>query len=293
MSLEDLNYWVGSLKEKLSEPEKIIANPIIEDLKERIQHLVDVGVGYTSLDRSTPSLSGGEAQRLRLASLLGSGLTGVLYVLDEPTIGLHPRDTLKMIKFMQRLRDLGNTVLVIEHDSEVLNAADYLFDIGPGAGKNGGDVIACGSPQEIKNSKKSITGQYLSGRQKMPVSDEIQDSIHHWLTISGAKQNNLKNLTVSIPLGQFVVVTGVSGSGKSSLIFDILDRAARNHFYSTNEEQGVYQSITGFSHLNKVVTIDQKAIGRIPRSNAATYTDTFQGIREVFAKTPKAVEMKY
>jgi excinuclease ABC subunit A len=288
LPLTELSEWLEHLTEVVSSEAWAITEPIIVDLDERIRRLVNVGVGYLTLERSSPTLSGGEAQRLRLASLLGSGLTGVLYVLDEPTIGLHPRDTQRLINVLCQLRDLGNTVLVIEHDPDVMRAADHIIDIGPGAGKGGGYVVATGNPEEIASCTESLTGGYLSGRVSVPIPDKRRKSNGKHLTIKGAREHNLKNLTITLPLGVFSVVTGVSGSGKSSLMFDILDRAARQRFYGRTDAPGEHDDIDGWEYVDKIVTIDQTAIGRTPRSNAATYTDVFGPIRQAFAATPEA-----
>ncbi len=292
LPLTELADWLEGLPARLNPDEQLVAGPILDALQDRIRRLVEVGVGYLTMERASPSLSAGEAQRLRMAALLGSGLTGVLYVLDEPTIGLHQRDTLRLIGFLRRLRDLGNTVLVIEHDLELIRAADHVVDIGPGAGKWGGQVVAAGTPAEVAGMPGSITGAYLSGRQRVAAPAQRRKPGHKALTIYGARQHNLQNITVRIPLGVLVAVTGVSGSGKSSLVFDILDQAARQHFYGAGEAPGEHDRIEGWEHLDKVITIDQEHIGRIPRSNAATYSDTFTPIREAFAATPEARRMK-
>ncbi len=292
MPLNDLDTWLKSLPPHFSTEEMLIARPILDDLHERVRRLLEVGVGYLSLERASPSLSAGEAQRLRLAALLGSGLTGVLYVLDEPTIGLHQRDTHRLITVLRRLRDLGNTVLVVEHDLELMKAADYLVDIGPGAGKQGGQIVAAGTPAEVSKSKESLTGAYLAERTSVPFPDRRREPNHRALTIHGARQFNLQNLTVRIPLGVLVAVTGVSGSGKSSLLFDILDLAAHQRLNGATETPGEHDSISGWEHIDKVITIDQKHIGRIPRSNAATYSDTFTPIRQAFAATADAKQNK-
>ncbi|MFL7793066.1 MAG: ATP-binding cassette domain-containing protein, partial [Anaerolineae bacterium] len=223
---------------------------------------------------------------------LGSGLTGVLYVLDEPTIGLHPRDTGRLIGVLCRLRDLGNTVLVVEHDLEVIRAADYVVDMGPGAGEHGGEIVASGPPEDIAACPASITGDYLAGRARVPIPTRRRPGNGKYLTIHGAREHNLKNITVELPLGLFTAVTGVSGSGKSSLLLDILDQAARQRFYGAGDPPGEHDAITGWEHLDKIVTIDQAAIGRTPRSNAATYTDTFTPIRQAFASTEQAKAQK-
>lgn len=289
LTLNELAAWLDSLE--FINDEQLIAEPILADLRDRIGRLLEVGAGYLSLDRASPTLSAGEAQRLRLASLLGSGLTGVLYVLDEPTIGLHQRDTQRLITVLRRLRDLGNTVLVVEHDLEMIRAADYLVDVGPGAGKHGGQIVAAGTPQEVAQAKNSLTGAFLAGKTAIS-SPQRKVEWNSALLIRGARQFNLKNLTVQIPLNCLVAVTGVSGSGKSSLIFDILDRAAHQQFNGAADTPGDHDSIEGFEHLDKVITIDQAHIGRIPRSNAATYSDTFTAIRETFAAQPEAKARK-
>ncbi len=292
LPLNDLDAWIKSLPPHFTAEEMRIAQPILDDLFERVGRLLEVGVGYLSLERSSPTLSAGEAQRLRLAALLGSALTGVLYILDEPTIGLHSRDTARLINVMRRLRDLGNTVLVVEHDLDLIKAADYLIDVGPGAGKHGGQIVAAGTPAEVAQTKGSLTGEFLAGITSVPIPEHRREPNHKALTINGARQFNLHNLTVKIPLGLLVAVTGVSGSGKSSLIFDILDLAARQKLNGANELPGEHDSITGWDHIDKVITIDQAHIGRIPRSNAATYSDTFTPIRETFAATPEAKKNK-
>ena len=269
----------------------LIARPILDDLHQRIGRLLDVGVGYLTLERTSPTLSAGEAQRLRLAALLGSGLTGVLYILDEPTIGLHPRDTQRLIDVLRRLRDLGNTVLVVEHDLELIRAADYMVDFGPGAGRSGGEIVAAGRPAEIVHLAGSLTADYLAGRRgdtgPAPAYAEWES-----LLIRGASEHNLRDITVRIPLGVWVAVSGVSGSGKSTLMFDILDRAARQHFFGASEAPGKHTAIEGWENLDKIITIDQDLIGRMPRSNAATYSDAFTPIRAAFAATAEARERK-
>ena len=293
LPLNDLDAWIKSLPPHFTSEEMLIARPILDDLYERVGRLLEVGVGYLTLERSSPTLSAGEAQRLRLAALLGSGLTGVLYVLDEPTIGLHPRDTHRLINVLRRLRDLGNTVLVVEHDLDLIKAADYLIDIGPGAGKHGGQIVAAGKPAEVSKTKESLTGAYIAETLSVPIPERRRAPDHKALTIHGARQFNLQNLTVRIPLGLLVAVTGVSGSGKSSLVFDILDLAAHQHLNGATAIPGEHDSITGWEHIDKVITIDQAHIGRIPRSNAATYSDAFTPIREAFAATPEARSKKW
>ncbi|MBN1147858.1 MAG: excinuclease ABC subunit UvrA [Anaerolineales bacterium] len=292
LALSELAVWLKGLPARLSAEEMLIARPVLDDLNERIDRLVEVGVGYLTMERASPSLSAGEAQRLRMAALLGSGLTGVLYVLDEPTIGLHQRDTLRLVEFLRRLRDLGNTVLVIEHDLELIRAADYIVDIGPGAGKAGGQVVAAGAPSEVARASGSITGAFLDGRMSVAQPAQRRAPDGKALTIYGARQHNLQVITVRIPLGLLVAVTGVAGAGKSSLIFDILDRAARQRFYGASQAPGSHERIEGWEHLDKVITINQEHIGRLPRSNAATYSDAFTPIRQAFAATPEARRLK-
>jgi excinuclease ABC subunit A len=288
LPLEDLGAWLDGLPAVLSEDERIVAQPVLADLGERISRLVEVGAGYLTQERSSPTLSAGEAQRLRLAALLGSGLSGVLYVLDEPTIGTHPRDTRRLIGVLRRLRDLGNTLLVIEHDLEMIKAADYVVDLGPGAGKHGGQVVAAGTPTEIARQSGSLTGDYLARRASIPVPPRRRTPGDKAIIIHGARQHNLQDLTVRFPLGLLVAVTGVSGSGKSSLVFDVLDRAIRQQLYGSGDTPGAHDAIEGCEHLDKIIAIDQTHIGRIPRSNAATYSDVFTPIRKAFAATPEA-----
>jgi len=289
MPLSEIGAWLGELPGALGADEMLFAGPILSDLAERLRRLVEVGAGYLSLERAAPSLSAGEAQRLRLASLLGSGLTGVLYVFDEPTIGLHQRDTHRMIEVLRRLRDLGNTVLVIEHDLETIAAADHVIDFGPGAGKHGGQIVAAGSPDEVAASPGSVTGAYLSGRESIPLPERRLPPGEKALVIRGAKEHNLQNLTVRIPLGLLVAVTGVSGSGKSTLVFDILDPVARQRLHgATARPPGEHDAVEGLEYLDRVITINQEHIGRIPRSNAATYSEAFTPIRSAFAATDEA-----
>jgi len=288
LPLDDLGAWLGDLPAALTPDEQRIAAPILVALHEGIARLVEVGAGYLTLERASPSLSAGEAQRLRLASLLGSGLSGVLYVFDEPTIGLHHRDTHRLIAVLRRLRDLGNTVLVIEHDLDMIAAADHVVDFGPGAGKHGGQVVAAGTPADIAGQPESLTGAYLAGRASIPVPPRRRAPNGNVITIRGARHHNLQNITMSIPLGVLVAVTGVSGSGKSTLVFDILDRAIRARLYGASEAPGEHDALEGIETLEKIITIDQAHIGRIPRSNAATYSETFTPIREAFAATPDA-----
>ena len=288
LPLTDLDSWLDGLPSVLNTDEMLIAGPVLNDLKDRVARLIEVGAGYLTLERSSPTLSAGESQRLRLASLLGSELSGLLYVFDEPTIGLHQRDTRRLINVLRRLRDLGNTILVIEHDLETIAAADYVIDFGPGAGKHGGQVVAFGTPAEIMQQSGSLTGDYLAGRASIPVPQRRHLPNGKTIIIHGARHHNLRNITVSLPLGLLIAVTGVSGSGKSSLIFDILDRAMRRRLYGSNETPGEHDSIEGCENFSQIITIDQDHVGRIPRSNAATYSDTFTPIREAFAATSEA-----
>ncbi len=288
LPLHEVADWLDALPTALHDEEMIIARPILDDLHERVRRVIEVGVDYLTLDRASPTLSTGEAQRLRMASLLGSWLSGVLYVFDEPTIGLHARDTHRLIGVLRRLRDLGNTILVIEHDLELIGAADYVVDFGPGAGKHGGQIVATGTPAEIAYMPGTLTGAFLAGRMSVPMPHQRRMPNGTSLTIRGAREHNIQNVTVHLPLGVLVAVTGVSGSGKSSLIFDILDKAGRQRFYGASEAPGVHESIEGWENVDKVITIDQEHIGRMPRSNAATYSDAFTAIREAFAATPEA-----
>jgi excinuclease ABC subunit A len=281
--------WFGALEPALTPKQKEIASRILKEIKLRLGFLVDVGLDYLTLSRTSGTLSGGESQRIRLASQIGSGLSGVLYVLDEPSIGLHQRDNARLLQTLKNLRDLGNTVIVVEHDEDAIRSADHLIDMGPGAGEHGGQVVAHGKPEQVIADSASLTGQYLSGRRSIPVpATRRETSDAKSLTVSGARENNLKDLTVAIPLGIFTCITGVSGSGKSSLIVDTLYPALARRISRARLHPGAHDAIAGVEHLDKVVDIDQSPIGRTPRSNPATYTGAFTPIRDWFAGLPEA-----
>jgi excinuclease ABC subunit A len=288
MTIESASKYFTELLKQLSQKDQAIAKQVLKEINARLSFLLNVGLSYLSLDRTADTLSGGEAQRIRLATQIGSGLTGVLYILDEPSIGLHQRDNGRLLKTLKDLRDLGNTVIVVEHDEETIREADWVVDIGPGAGKHGGELVGEGTPKDIEKNSKSSTGLYLSGKESIEVPKRRKPGNGKKLSIIGAEEFNLKDVNVDIPLGKFVCVTGVSGSGKSTLLNDILARALNRHFWGTKEEPGKHKKILGLEHLDKIINIDQSPIGRTPRSNPATYTGLFTPIRELFAETREA-----
>ncbi len=284
---EALN-WVEQLGDKISSRELTIARQIIKEIHARLGFLRDIGLSYLTLDRPSATLSGGEAQRIRLATQIGSGLSGVLYICDEPTVGLHPADSSRLIATLKRLRDLDNTIIIVEHDEAMMRAADHIIDMGPGAGKHGGEIVATGRLQDIMDCPQSVTGQYLNGTKQIPLPPERRSGSRRELVIKGARENNLKNIDIHISLGKFVCVTGVSGSGKSSLINEVLYKRLARLLYRAKERPGECDEIVGTEHIDKVVNIDQSPIGRTPRSNPATYTGTFTPIRALFAAVPEA-----
>ena len=277
----------------LTEKEGEIARRILKEIRDRLDFMINVGLDYLTLNRPSATLSGGEGQRIRLATQIGSSLVGVLYILDEPSIGLHQRDNSRLIETLKRLRDFGNTVIVVEHDEDTILQADHVIDMGPGAGVHGGEVVAQGTPEEIMESEKSLTGRYLSGKLKIPVPERRRKGSGKFIVLQGARGNNLKNLTVSIPLGKMTCVTGVSGSGKSTLVIDTLYRALAQRLYRSKERAEPVEAITGLEHIDKVIDIDQSPIGRTPRSNPATYTGLFTPIRELFAQLPESKARGY
>ena len=286
MSVTDALDFINSLE--LTEKEAAIAKQILKEIRERLSFLIDVGLDYLTLSRSAGTLSGGEAQRIRLATQIGSSLVGVLYILDEPSIGLHQKDNEKLLATLRHLTDLGNTLIVVEHDGETMFAADHIVDIGPGAGTNGGEVVCQGTVEEIMACDRSITGQYLSGKKEIKVPETRREGNGKFLTVKGAAENNLKDIDVKIPLGKLVCVTGVSGSGKSTLVNEILYKGAASVTNKLREKPGEHKKITGLENIDKVINIDQSPIGRTPRSNPATYTGVFTNIRDLFSQLPEA-----
>ena len=286
LSVRDLYEFLSNLK--LTKEQQEISNLIIKEINSRLSFLINVGLEYLTLSRSAGTLSGGEAQRIRLATQIGSRLTGVLYVLDEPSIGLHQRDNQRLINSMLEMRDLGNTLIVVEHDTDTMKACDYLVDIGPGAGLHGGEIVAHGTPEEVMKNKNSLTGKYLTGELKIDVPNTRRKGNGKYLEIKGARENNLKNINVKFPLGTLTCVTGVSGSGKSSLVNEILYKVVSNNLYKVKEKPGLHKSVEGLEHIDKIIDISQTPIGRTPRSNPATYTGVFDDIRDVFANTKEA-----
>jgi excinuclease ABC subunit A len=291
LSIENCRGFFASLQ--LSDTERYVARTILKEIMSRLDFLNNVGLSYLTLNRNTASLSGGESQRIRLATQIGSNLTGVLYVLDEPTIGLHQRDNAKLIDTLRKLRDLDNTLIIVEHDEEVIRSSDWVVDIGPGAGIHGGKVVVSGTISEVLGSEYSVTGAYLRGQKMASLQKEERRDLLNWITIKGAQQNNLKSINVSFPVGCMTLVTGVSGSGKSTLVNDILFKAISKYFYNSKDIPGKHDSISGLEYIDKVIGIDQSPIGRTPRSNAGTYVNAFTPIRELFARTPRAREMGY
>lgn len=291
LPINDEISFIKSLQ--LTQKEQIISKQILKEITARLQFLVDVGLDYLTLSRAAGTLSGGEAQRIRLATQIGSGLVGVLYILDEPSIGLHQKDNAKLLKSLRHLTDIGNTLIVVEHDEETMYEADYIVDIGPGAGEHGGEVVAAGPIDVIKNCEKSITGQYLSGKKRIEIPDKRRKPNGKWVEVLKASENNLKNIDVSFPLGVFTCVTGVSGSGKSTLVNEILFKALSHRLNGSKAKPGSFGGLKGIEYLDKVIDIDQSPIGRTPRSNPATYTGVFDLIRQVFVQTPEAKMMGY
>jgi excinuclease ABC subunit A len=294
MSIGHAQEWVSALWPRLSEEQRVIGEEVLKEIEGRLQFLMNVGLHYLTLDRPAPTLSGGEGQRIRLASQIGCGLVGVLYVLDEPSIGLHQRDNRRLLGTLERLRDMGNTVLVVEHDEETMRTADWIVDLGPRAGVEGGWIVATGTPDGIEHNPDSLTGRYLRGdlRVSSP-SGTRRPANGKWLAVIGARQNNLKDLTVRFPLGLFTCVTGVSGSGKSSLVAQTLYPALAKALHNASQAIGEHRRIEGLKHVNKVISITQDPIGRTPRSNPATYTDVLTHIRRLFAQTPDAKARGY
>ncbi|MEX2554328.1 MAG: excinuclease ABC subunit UvrA, partial [Actinomycetota bacterium] len=286
MSISETDKFLRTLE--WSDREHLIGDRIIKEVASRLGFLIDVGLDYLTLERSAATLAGGEAQRIRLATQIGSGLVGVLYILDEPSVGLHQRDNHRLIETLIRLRDIGNTLIVVEHDEATIQTADYVVDIGPGAGEHGGEIVHAGSYKELLRNKKSLTGQYLAGKRSIPVPAWRRPPGGNYITVKGARQNNLKNIDVRFPLGSLVCITGVSGSGKSSLLTDTVYPALMHKIYSSRTVPGKHRALTGIEHIDKVVNVDQAPIGRTPRSNPATYIGVFDHVRQLFSQTPEA-----
>ena len=284
----DIKGYINKEYEKMSQKDKTIAEQIVKELNSRLQFLIDVGLSYLTLSRSAGTLSGGESQRIRLATQIGSGLTGVLYILDEPSIGLHQKDNEKLLNSLKKMRDLGNTLIVVEHDEDTMRQSDFIVDIGPGAGVHGGSVVFAGKPKDIVNCEESITGKYLSGKLKIPVPKTRRKTKVGYLEVKGAKEHNLKNINVKIPVGVFNCVTGVSGSGKSTLVNEIICKTMERDLNRAYTRPGKCREIKGLEYFDKVINIDQSPIGRTPRSNPATYTGMFDAIRDIFAGTNEA-----
>jgi excinuclease ABC subunit A len=287
MSSEECRDFFIAL-DKQKNIQSAVTTPIVKEMVKRLTHLIDVGLPYLNLDRSLATVSGGEAQRIRLSTQLAAGLSGLIYILDEPSIGLHPKDNEQLIQTLKTLRDAGNTVIVVEHDKSIMEAADWIVDVGPGAGEYGGEIVAAGTPAQIKKNEHSITGHYLNGSETIRGNAKPRKGNNLELRIVGAKAHNLKNIDVAIPLGTLTCFTGVSGSGKSTLVIDILSKALDSYFYRAHQVPGEHETITGLDNIDKVITIDQAPIGRTPRSNPATYTGLFTLIRDVFAELPEA-----
>ena len=293
LSINELIEFIDGLNDTFSEKQKMIAAEIIKEIKARASFLRDVGLDYLNLSRKAGTLSGGEAQRIRLATQIGSALVGVLYVLDEPSIGLHQRDNDKLIGTLRNLTDLGNTLIVVEHDEDTMRAADYIVDIGPGAGIHGGEIVAEGTAEEIINNPNSITGKYLSGEKQIAIPETLREGNGNFIEIKKASENNLKNINVKFPLGKFICVTGVSGSGKSTLVNEILYKGVASKVNRARIRPGKHKEITGIENIDKIINIDQSPIGRTPRSNPATYTGVFDHIRDLFASTNEAKARGY